>query len=156
MTLPADTTLAAAAAAKGVPAFLGNGLLRPFRRDVKNDFASAAGVALVSSCVGQVLGTKASSAAGVGEVPWRPEFGSRLHLLRHKNNRDTLGDFAVVLVEEALRRWEPRARVARAEVLPGADDRALNLRVVFDVVDQTGRLLAAAQDVTVPVPLSAV
>jgi phage baseplate assembly protein W len=152
---PRDPTSAAASAARGVPTFLGAGLLRPFRRDAKSDFASGTGVALVSACVGQVLGTKATSAYGAGELPWRPEFGARLHLLRHKNNRETLGDLALVMVGEALRRWEPRARVVRAEVVPGADPRRLALRVVFDVVDRSGRATAAGLEATVPLPLSA-
>ena len=37
--------------------FLGFGLLRPFRRDRKADFAAAGGEALLRSAVGQILGT---------------------------------------------------------------------------------------------------
>jgi phage baseplate assembly protein W len=150
-----DPTAAAAAAARGQPAFLGSGLLRPFRRDVKNDFASASGVELVAACVGQVLGTRAGGAGLPGELPWRHDFGSRLHLLRHKNSRETFGDLAVVMAEEALRRWEPRARVTAAEVVPGADRRELRLRVLFSVVDLAGRTLASDRTAEVSVPLSA-
>lgn len=155
MTTIRDATAAAGAAARGQPAFLGTGLLRPLQRDAKNDFASGTGVELVGACVGQVLGTRATSAGGAGELPWRPEFGSRLHLLRHKNNRADLGALALVMVGEALRRWEPRARATRAEVLPSGSARELRLRVVYDIVDRGGRTLASDREATASVPLSA-
>lgn len=88
-------------------AFLGRGLLRPFRRDEKNDLANGGGLALLTARVGQVLGTKADSTAGPGELAWRSDFGSRLHLLRHKNGSDALASLARAMVVEALRRWEP-------------------------------------------------
>ncbi len=42
-------------------AFLGVGLLRPFQRDRKNDFAKGSGAALISSRIGQILGTKSKT-----------------------------------------------------------------------------------------------
>lgn len=155
MAIQSDSSAAAQAASKGLPAFLGTGLLRPFRRDQKSDFASGSGLDNVKACVGQVLGTRATSAMAVGEVPWRSDFGSRLHLLRHKGNKETLGDLAVVMIEEALLRWEPRARVTLAEVVPQANARVLLLRVRFNIVDQSGRVVTPDQSTDVPIPLSA-
>jgi hypothetical protein len=91
--------------------FLGFGLVRPFVRDQKGDFATAEGVALVRACVGQVLGTVGSSQTTQGELPWRPEFGSLLTLLRHRANDPVTAQLARVYVADALARWEPRVRV---------------------------------------------
>lgn len=94
-------------------AFLGFGLLAPFRRDLKGDFAAAGEEALVRSCVGQVLGTRCASPDGrlQGELPWRPAFGSLLYLLRHRNLDETTSQLARVYAAEAIERWEPRYRL---------------------------------------------
>ncbi len=91
--------------------FLGFGLLSPFRRDQRSDFAAGSDVELVKSCVAQVLGTRAQSPVSAGEVPWRPEFGSWLHLLLQKPNDVVTQQTARVYVVDALTRWEPRVRV---------------------------------------------
>jgi hypothetical protein len=41
--------------------FLGFGLLRPFQRDLRSDFAAAGGERLIRSAVGQILGTMGST-----------------------------------------------------------------------------------------------
>ncbi len=112
------------------------GLLRPFRRDRKTDFASGGGEAAIRSAVGQILGTMAASEFTQGETPWRTEFGSLLHLLRHQKNDALLQELARVHVVDALKRWEPRVQVtsvrfsrARRE---GAD--VLAVRVSYQVV----------------------
>ena len=91
--------------------FLGKGLVRPFRRDEKNDFANDGGLNLVASAVGQILGTKAASENNAGELPWRPEFGSLLHLLRHRNIDSGLQELARASTIDAINAWEPRARI---------------------------------------------
>jgi uncharacterized protein len=96
--------------------FLGFGLLRPFRRDRKVDFAAGGGEALVRSAVGQILGTMAASDFTQGELPWRTEFGSLLHLLRHQKNDAVLQELARVHVADALKRWEPRIQLTSVQV----------------------------------------
>lgn len=92
--------------------FLGFGLLSPFRRDQKSDFAAAGAERLVRSCIGQVLGMEGTSGEEhIGELPWRPELGSVLYRLRHRNNDETLQHLARVYVVDALQRWEPRVLV---------------------------------------------
>ncbi len=93
--------------------FLGFGLVHPLVRDQQGDFAAKGGVELVRSCVSQVLGTDCSNDGGSsqGELPWRPEFGSLLRLLRHRNMDAVLRHLAKVYVVEALGRWEPRVKV---------------------------------------------
>lgn len=118
----------------------GYGLLRPFRRDRKLDWAAAGGVRLVTACVGQVLGTRAASDFSQGELPWRTEFGSKLYLLRHAANDDTTRELARIYIAEALVRWEPRVRVTGVEIVSeeveGLGEVALAIRVRFDLVDR--------------------
>lgn len=147
-----STSQAAANVSRGIPSFLGQGLLRPFRRDQKADFAAGAGIELVKAAVEQILGTKADSVRAPGELPWRTDFGSRLHLLRHQNNTDALRDQARLMSQEALQKWEPR-------VVPGIVDliqngREARLRVTFSVVDRGGRTLLQGAEAFVPVTLA--
>jgi phage baseplate assembly protein W len=121
--------------------FLGRGLLRPFVRDEKNDFANGSGADLVRAAVGQVLGTRTSTAQTIGELPWRPEFGSLLHTLRHSNNNDMLTQIAKGFVVDALRRWEPRVRVTgfainRRRSMPGGPEDVLEIIVRYNVIDR--------------------
>lgn len=146
-----SASLAATNAAKGLPSFLGQGLLRPFRRDLKSDFARSSGAELVVACVGQILGTRADSALSPGEVPWRTDFGSRLHLLRHGNNNEARNALATVYVKEAIAKWEPRAAVTAVTVEPTADQRVLQVRVKFNVVDRGGQTILSDQQAVVPV-----
>lgn len=116
--------------------FLGFGLLRPFRRDRKADFAAAGGEALVRSAVGQILGTMASSDFTQGELPWRTEFGSLLHLLRHQKNDAVLQELARVHVADALKRWEPRVQLTSVQVTRERDRGAnvLAIRLRYNII----------------------
>jgi phage baseplate assembly protein W len=112
---------------------LGHGLLRPFRRDQKSDFANSGGAELVAACVGQILGTERDAGAAAGELPWDDEMGSRLHLLRHRNNDQTTQELARVYVSEALAQ-EPRARLTGVSVEEQAEPRVLIVKATFDAI----------------------
>jgi phage baseplate assembly protein W len=116
--------------------FLGFGLLRPFRRDRKADFAAAGGEALVRSAVDQILGTMASSDFTQGELPWRTEFGSLLHLLRHQKNDAVLQELARVHVADALKRWEPRVQLTSVQVTRERDrgENVLAIRLRYNII----------------------
>jgi phage baseplate assembly protein W len=116
--------------------FLGFGLLRPFRRDQKADFAAAGGDALIRSAVGQILGTVGSSDFTQGELPWRTEFGSLLHLLRHQKNDRVLQELARVYVVDALKRWEPRVVVTSVQIAREQQDgeNVLAIRLRYNVI----------------------
>jgi hypothetical protein len=93
------------------------------------------------ACVSQVLGTECSTDGGTtqGELLWRPEFGSLLRLLRHRNMDDTLRHLAKVYVVESLGRWEPRVRVTgfRLEEKASKNGGALDtfvLRLKYDIL----------------------
>ena len=117
---------------------LGFGLLRPFRRDEKSDFTNGEAEALVRACIGQILGTRCGSDTLQGEVPWRSEFGSLLHTLRHRRNDLATLETARIYVAEAIQRWEPRARLrdvtVQREVSSGLNENILSITLRYDIV----------------------
>jgi phage baseplate assembly protein W len=116
--------------------FLGYGLLRPFRRDLRSDFAADGGEEVIKSAVGQILGTMGSSDFTQGEIPWRTELGSLLHLLRHQKNDAVVQELARVYVVDALKRWEPRVQVTSVQVTRERLDgeNALAIEVRYNVI----------------------
>ncbi|HET9621798.1 MAG TPA: GPW/gp25 family protein [Kofleriaceae bacterium] len=116
--------------------FLGFGLTRPFRRDLRSDFVAAGDEDAIRSAVGQILGTIGASDRTPGELPWRPELGSQLYLLRHQKNDAVLAELARVYVVDALQRWEPRVIVTAVavtrEAQSGTDVLAVHVR--YDVI----------------------
>lgn len=151
-----------AASASPLDAFLGFGLLGPFRRDRKGDFANAGGVELVKSALRQILGVRGANDQVQGELPWRTEFGSSLPLLRHRNNDLLLEDFARVFVIDAIERWEPRVTVT--DVLTERRDSdfgpntILMVTVKFRLIERNvpgNNVLLDEQTVDVPIPLAA-
>jgi phage baseplate assembly protein W len=139
-TIPAEVNVSPfdRAVSLGPQAHLGFGLLRPFRRDEKNDFANAGGLALVKSAVGQILGTFAASDVVQGELRWNTEFGSLLYLLRHTNNDEIIADLARFYILEALQRWEPRVLIKAIEFERKSDGvnglNILEIRLVYDII----------------------
>ena len=116
--------------------FLGFGLLRPFQRDGRADFVAAGGDALIRSAVGQILGTIGATDVAPGEVPWRTDFGSLLHRLRHQKNDSVLQELGRVYVVDALKRWEPRVVVTAVRVGREQHDgeNVLAIRLRYDVI----------------------
>lgn len=129
------------------------GLLRPFVRDGVSDFASATGRRLIESKIGQIVGTRCSSQTMQGELPWRPEFGSLVNLVRHSNDDEVMRELARTYLQDALRQWLPSIRVSRIDVLGEEDtgiEGATTLRVVWKVTGQTGSLFEGTSDVALP------
>ncbi len=71
-----------------------------------------------------------------GELPWRTEFGSLLHLLRHQKNDRVLQELARVYVVDALKRWEPRVVVTAVQVAREQQDgeNVLAVRLRYNVI----------------------
>lgn len=134
----------------------GNGLKRPFVRDGRGDWSHASDISVVRANVGQVLGTMASSASTAGEVPWRPEFGSLVQLLRFRNLDETTAELARTYVVDALRNWLFRVRVVDSDVVLDFDNSQLIITIVYDIL-ATNRTAVVAQNqsVTAAVPVAA-
>lgn len=105
------------------------GLLTPFRRDRKTDFASGAGDELLRSQVVQVLMIEGDTPTSSGELPWRTSLGSAIHLARHHRNDAVIAELVRVYARDALKRWLPDVTVTRIDVQQ--DQAALILRVGF-------------------------
>jgi hypothetical protein len=105
------------------------GLLAPFRRDKKRDFASGSGPDLLRAKVLQALLTEGAGPRSSGELPWRTSFGAGLHLLRHQRNDEVLAALARVYVRDAIARWVPSAQLVALEVSQDDASLALRLRV---------------------------
>lgn len=116
---------------------IGFGLLTPFRRG-PSDFVAGGGVEFLQSLIGQVLGTAAASDYTHGELPWRQEFGSLLHHLRHRNNDETTAELARVYIMDALARWVPQVRLKNVELSktngPNGEKTILAIRISYDIV----------------------
>lgn len=116
---------------------LGFGITNPFRRGPA-DFVAAGGVELVQSMISQVLGTAASSDYTQGELPWRSEFGSLLHFLRHRNNDATTRELARVHTADALARWVPQVRlkdtIPESKRGPNGEETIALIRLKYDIV----------------------
>lgn len=116
--------------------FLGFGLVRPFQRDLRSDFVAAGGEQLIRSAVGQILGTIGSSDFTQGELAWRSDFGSLLHVLKHQRNDHVLQELARVYVVDALKRWEPRVVVTSVQISREQRDgeNVLAIQLRYDIV----------------------
>ncbi len=117
---------------------LGRGLVRPFRRDAQNDFASAEGLALVQSCIGQIVAMRGSSDFILGELEWDPDRGSLLQILRHQKNALVLQELGRTYVVDAIRNWEPRVRIKAVRITrekdPEGQETIMLIRLVYDVI----------------------
>lgn len=118
---------------------LGFGLVTPFRRG-PNDFVNGGGIAFVQSMVSQVLGVRCDSDFTTGELPWRTEFGSLAHFLRHKANSPALQDLGRVYIADAIAVWVPQIRLKDVELEKKAGPQGekiknvLAIRLLYDII----------------------
>jgi len=110
---------------------IGHGILCPFQRDGKGDFANGSGVPLLSSDITQLLGIIGPSVTEPGEVPWRTELGTRLIGLKHRGiHQELTRSSAEHMTSGAIRRWEPRARPGPTSVRVEATKLYVTVRFV--------------------------
>ena len=112
------------------PNSLGCGIVCPFRFTSSQDFATAEGPTLVKSDLLELVGIES------GEVPWRPDLGTRLNRLRHRSNTQALGALARVSVDQAVSRYEPRIRV-KSVSMPRPIDNKTEIHVEYQVSGKT-------------------
>lgn len=115
--------------------FSGVGLLLPFQRDLKDDFANGSGDALFKSHVLLVLGIDAESEIADGELEWRTDFGSRFYLLRQQRNTIALQALAEFYAQEAFDAWLPELKlrsVLATRVEQDGRDVGVQIHIGFD------------------------
>lgn len=107
---------------------MNRGILTPFRRDKKNDFASGDGDELLKSQVIQVIMIEGDTPKSSGELPWRTELGSAIHLARYHQNDAVITELARVFVRDALKKWLPEVTVTGLDVRQESAALFLNVR----------------------------
>lgn len=130
-------------------AYLGSGLIAPFRRDGKDDFANASGKELVNKTVGLILATRRAGPKNVGEVPFNQELGTLLPTLRHRNINDpTTEELARHYTVDSITENEPRIRVKGVGYIPRPDKNRLSVRLRYDLVERgTSGINVVARDI---------
>jgi len=126
------------------PISFGHGLLTPFRRDGKGDFANSADIELVRSNLRQVLYTTASSANTNGELPWRPEFGSLFEVLRFRSMDEVTVELARTYLVDAIKTWLPRIRIRRSNIETDFARSLLVITVHYDILNGARRSVVAS------------
>lgn len=121
-------------------AYLGAGVLLPFRRDGKDDFANGSGLEVIDTSLTSIMGTMRAGPANDGEVPFNQQLGTLLALLRHRNIDDpTTAELATHYTSESIVANEPRIKPKAVGFRPRADDNRLTVRLKYDVVDRDTR-----------------
>lgn len=116
--------------------FIGRGLITPFRRDQKQDFANSSGIDVIRSNVSTILNTTCASNRTQGEIPFNQKLGSLLAFLKHKNMDDeTFNELALYYVVDALRRNESRVRVTQVRVIKNRKGYHATIKVTYNIVD---------------------
>lgn len=114
----------------------GRGLITPFQRDGKGDFANTTGPDLLRADIAELLGIVGPSSTERGELPWRDEVGTRLVNLKHRRlygrnlAGETIRGLAESMTSETIRRFESRARVGRSKI----EVEETTLRVIVNYV----------------------
>lgn len=128
-------------------AYLGAGLILPFRRDGKDDFSNSSGIDMISSSLTTILATLRAGPTNDGEVPFNQELGSALSLLRHRNVDDpTTKELATHYTVDSILANEPRIKAKAVGFRPRGDDNRIAVRLRYDVVDRdtTGTNIVAS------------
>jgi hypothetical protein len=128
----------------------GRGILCPFQRDGKGDFANGDGLPLLRSDIGELLGIIGPARAEPGEVPWRTDLGSRVVFLKHRGiHAEMTRATAELETSGAIRKWDRRVVVGPTQITSGElAETALSVRVTFRPASQPG---APADAVTLKV-----
>jgi hypothetical protein len=112
----------------------GHGIICPFQRDGKGDFANAGGTRLLSSDIGELLGIIGPSSTKPGELPWRTEVGSRLNTLKHRRlHSELVRATAEQMTSGPVRQFEDRVRTGPTTV-ETRDDNTMIIRYAFTPV----------------------
>jgi len=104
-----------------------HGLIRPLRRDGRGDFSHGDGEARARALIGQAIGTRAFSHRFRGELPWRPDAGSKVYLLRHGKTDLIARELGLVYVADAVRKYVPAVKLQ--EIGVDAADETMSIRV---------------------------
>ncbi len=130
----------------------GTGIVCPFQRDGKGDFAHDSGLKVLASDIGELLGIIGPGKSQPGELPWRTSLGSRLVDLKHRRlHSEMVRAIAEQQTSGTVRKWEPRVIVGPTTVKVGdaaGQENALLVRFTY-----TPRSTVPGEQQSVEVPL---
>ena len=104
------------------------GMSFPFRRNDMTDFPSVESEKAIMLNVAFALSTP------LGFLPWRPDFGSRLHTVRHQNDTLILREIVGQMIGECLTKWCPYVRVVKVTCESFPRERKLRITILYRVV----------------------
>jgi len=108
----------------------GQGIVCPFQRDGKGDFANAEGMRLLKSDIEELIGLIGASPNDPGELPWDPERGSRIGSLKHRQlHSEMVRALAEQYTATPMRRYERRVRTGPVRI--ETDENSLKVIVSF-------------------------
>lgn len=109
----------------------GSGIMCPFQRDGKGDFANGTGMRLLKSDIAELIGIIGSSPQDPGELPWDPDRGSRIRSLRHRHlHSEMTRALAEQYTATPIRIYEPRVRMGPVRINTEVE-RTLRVEVSF-------------------------
>jgi len=109
----------------------GRGIVCPFQRDGKGDFANDTGIRLLRSDIEELVGIIGSTPTEPGELPWDPDRGSRIRSLRHRRlHLEMTRALAEQYTATPIRVYERRVRVGPVTVKRD-QDRTLQINLTF-------------------------
>lgn len=103
----ASSTTSSDVVPNAAPFTASRGLLLPFVRNQRDDFANAGGREMHVARVRLFCQVRGPTERGPGEIPWRPQDGAALQNLRHANNTRMFRAMAAHLLNDAFRRSLP-------------------------------------------------
>lgn len=110
----------------------GSGIVCPFQRDGKGDFANDTGMRLLKSDISELIGIIGPTATEPGELPWDTDRGSRIRSLRHRHlHSEMMRALAEQYTMMPIRRYETRVRPGPVNIETEADDKTLRIEVSF-------------------------
>lgn len=142
------------ASAPAAPSWAPRGLLVPFQRDQKSDFANGTGEVLLRSQVQTLLMTRAASEDGsaYGELEWDQEAGSQLYRVRHLRLNDPgLVELFRYRVAEPVAAQLRRVRITKLRVELDRNQRASRVKIGLQPTDARGTSLGDPIALEVPI-----
>ncbi len=110
----------------------GHGIVCPFQRDGKGDFANDGGLSLLKSDIAELIGIIGPTVQQPGELPWNTEVGSRVLMMKHRGlHAEMVRATAEQMVSAPVRMWEKRARVGPTEVVTDLEAQSLVIRFSY-------------------------
>jgi len=129
----------------------GHGIICPFIRDGKGDFAHGTGRALLRSDIAELIGIIGPTATTPGELPWNTEIGSRVLLMKHRRMHvEMIRATADQMAAGVVRRWEKRARPGPTEVVVDYNRQEMRLRFSYIPLGRSTAQGVESVEFTVP------